>query len=137
MTDLTTRADIERLVDTFYERVRDDDRLGPIFNDVARVDWATHLPRMHAFWEAVLFGAPGFSGNPLAVHRTLGQQTPLTPNEFDRWIALFDQSVDALFSGPNADEAKLRARRIAAVMQHHIEADRSGRSLSGNLIGRS
>ena len=40
MTDLTSRTDIERLVDAFYERVRADDCLGPIFNDIARVEWS-------------------------------------------------------------------------------------------------
>ena len=59
MKDLSSRADVERLVDAFYVRVRDDRQLGPIFNDVARVDWAVHLPKMYAFWDAVLFGTPG------------------------------------------------------------------------------
>lgn len=125
MTDLASRSDIERLVDAFYDRVRADDRLGPIFDQVAHVDWAAHLPRMYAFWEAVLFGATGFKGNPLAVHRALAQKTPLTPREFDRWVALFHESVDELFSGPTADDAKLRAVRIAGIMQHHIAEDRA------------
>lgn len=121
LPDLTSRADIERLVDTFYERVRVDERLGPIFTDVARVDWGVHLPRMYDFWEAVLFGASGFKGNPLAVHRALAEQTALTPGEFARWLALFTRSVDLLFTGPMADEAKQRAARIATVMQQHLD----------------
>lgn len=125
MTDLTSRADVERLVDTFYDRVRADERLGPIFDVIARVDWRAHLPRMYAFWEAVLFGVPGFTGDPLAAHRALARRTPLTAREFDRWIALFHESVDALFTGPHADDAKRRAVRIAGVMQYHIEADRA------------
>lgn len=123
MPDLTSRADIERLVDTFYDRIRSDSRLGPIFDEIARVDWQTHLPRMYAFWEAVLFGAAGFKGNPLAVHRALARRTPLAPDDFDRWIALFHHSVDALFAGPVASDAKQRAVRIAAIMQHHIADD--------------
>lgn len=125
MNDITSRADIERLVDTFYDRIRADDLLGPIFDEVARVDWAAHLPKMYAFWEAVLFGASGFKGNPLAAHRILAQRTPLTAREFDRWIVLFRETVDALFAGPMAVEAKQRAERIASVMQFHIDADRA------------
>jgi hemoglobin len=110
-------------VDTFYERVRTDDILGPIFDDVARVDWAGHLPKMYAFWDAVLFGTAGFKGNPLAAHLQFAQLTPLGSREFGRWIELFHSTVDARFSGPVADEAKTRASRIAIVMQHHIIAD--------------
>jgi hemoglobin len=130
MNDLSSRTDIEHLVDTFYERIGDDARLGPIFNTVARVDWDTHLPRMYAFWESVLFGTKGFKGNPLAVHRLLAGQTPLTADEFRRWLELFGDSVDALFAGPMAQAAKARAAQIAAVMQHHIASNQSG-----NLLG--
>ena len=125
-TDLTTREDIVRLLDAFYDRVRKDARLNPIFEGVARVDWAQHLPHMYAFWESVLFAGTGYQGNLLAVHRELARRVPLTPLEFGRWLELFDESVDALFSGPHADHAKTRASRIALVMQRHIMADRIG-----------
>jgi len=120
MKDITSRADIERLVDTFYEHVRNDEQLGPIFNEVARVNWATHLPKMYAFWDAVLFGVTGFKGNPLATHYALAKQAPLTPREFRQWVALFHQAVDRLFAGPMAADAKRRAEQIAATMQQHL-----------------
>ena len=122
MTDISSRADVERLVDTFYEHVRSDELLGPIFDDVARVDWVTHLPKMYAFWEAVLFGVAGFKGNPLATHLALAQRTPLTAREFGQWIALFRQAVDERFAGPMAAEAKRRAEQIATTMQYHLTA---------------
>ncbi|MEO8624691.1 MAG: group III truncated hemoglobin [bacterium] len=122
--DLTTREDIVRLVDAFYARVRADARLNPIFEDIAHVDWAQHLPRMYAFWESVLFAGTAYRGDPLAVHRELGRHVSLTPLEFGRWLELFDEAMDALFAGPHADQAKLRASRIAVVMQQHATADR-------------
>lgn len=118
--DILSRADIVRLVDTFYTRVRDDDILGPIFDDVARVDWDEHLPKMYDFWQLVLFGTSSFKGNPLAVHRALAQQTTMADREFGRWIELFDATVDDLFSGSMAEEAKLRATRIRTVMQYNV-----------------
>ena len=121
--DIASRTDIVRLVDRFYEDVRADGILGPIFNDVARTDWDRHLPKMYDFWEAVLFSAPVFNGNPLAVHRDLAARVPLGASEFARWLALFHRSVDMLFRGPRAEDTKRRASRIAAVMQHHIQAD--------------
>ena len=70
--DITDRRDIACLVNVFYDRVRDYGLLGPIFDDVAHVDWTTHLPSMYDFWESVLFGACAFKGTPLVVHRDLG-----------------------------------------------------------------
>jgi len=118
--DITSRGDVVQLVDRFYAAVRADHVLGPIFDDVAQTDWATHLPKMYDFWETVLFNRSVFRGNPLAVHLNLSTRVALTEHEFGRWLALFDRQVDALFDGPVAAEAKLRARRIAAVMQHHV-----------------
>lgn len=122
-SDIETRADVERLVDTFYDRIREDDLLGPIFNDVARVDWARHLPKMYAFWDAMLFGSHGFEGNPLAVHVALARRVPIGMREFSRWLELFYANIDSLFAGPRALVAKDRATRIAAMFQHHIAND--------------
>jgi hemoglobin len=130
MPDLTDRTDVVRLVDAFYGRVRGDNILSPIFDGVAHVDWDRHLPKMYDFWESVLFGKIRFKGNPLIVHRDLARRTPLTIVEFERWLELFQISVDALFAGPRAEEAKVRASRIAVVMQHHIATDRA--SVLGN-----
>jgi hemoglobin len=123
--DITDRRDVACLVNVFYDRVRDDELLGPIFDDVAHVDWATHLPRMYDFWESVLFGTATFKGTPLVVHRALAQHTPLTPEAFDRWIALFHTTVDDLFSGAIASQAKESAVRIAATMEHWLTNEQS------------
>lgn len=133
--DITGRADIVRLVNAFYERVRADNLLGPIFNDIAHVDWPVHLPKMYAFWDSVLFGTPGFKGNPLAVHRALAAKATLTAREFGRWVSLFHESVDEAFTGPMADEAKRRASRIAVVMQCHIASDANAGSVLNARLG--
>ena len=112
-------------MNVFYDRVRDDELLGPIFDDVAHVDWATHLPRMYDFWESVLFGTATFKGTPLVVHRALARHTPLTGETFDRWVALFHTTVDDLFSGAIANQAKESAVRIAATMEHRLTIEQS------------
>ncbi len=38
-TDIATEGDIKRLVDCFYQKVKTDELLSPIFNDLAQVDW--------------------------------------------------------------------------------------------------
>ena len=119
-SDIADGRDVACLVSVFYDRVREDDILGPIFDDVAHVDWATHLPRMCDFWESVLFARATFKGTPLIAHRALARRTPLTSAAFDRWIALFQSTVDDLFAGPMAEHAKNSAARIAATMEQNI-----------------
>jgi hemoglobin len=118
--DITDRRDVACLVNVFYDRVRADDLLGPIFDDIAHVDWATHLPRMYDFWESVLFATATFKGMPLIVHRELARRAPMTSLAFERWIAIFQSTVDDLFTGPMAEHAKTSATRIAATMEHHV-----------------
>ena len=118
--DIADPRDVACLVNLFYDRVRDDDVLGPIFDDVAHVDWATHLPRMYDFWESVLFARATFKGAPLVVHRALAQHTPLTSDTFSRWVTLFQSTVDDRFSGPMAEHAKNSAARIAASMEYNL-----------------
>lgn len=118
--DITGRAEIETLVNTFYDRVRGDDLLGFIFDDVAKTDWTAHLPKMHAFWETVLFRSGGYTGNPLAVHARLVPQTAMARPQFDRWLTLFSATVDDLFAGENAGHIKRCAEDMANVIHARI-----------------
>ena len=133
--DLSSRSDIARLVNLFYERVRADDLLGPIFDDIAHVDWAEHLPKMYDFWESVLFGSAVFKGQPLDVHRALARIAPMTSREFDRWLTLFHDTIDDLFTGAVAVEAKIRRR--AYRVQHaasHRPRSAGSRGRRGSLL---
>lgn len=120
--DLQGRLDIERLVNAFYERVQKDELLGFIFSDVARTHWESHLPRMYAFWETVLFRTGGFSGNPVAAHAKLVPHTAMGRAQFDRWLLLFGEAVDHLFSGPNAAHIKSCAHDMANVLYSRINS---------------
>ena len=120
--DIATREDIELLVNTFYDGIRVHSLLGPIFNDMANVNWETHLPKMYSFWSSLLLGEHSFSGNPMATHIALSKNIPLTALEFSEWIELFNATVDGLFEGEKANEAKIRAANIARLMLFKIEA---------------
>ncbi len=100
--DLAGRPEIEILVNTFYDRVRADEVLGHIFDKVAQTNWSTHLPKMYAFWETVLFRSGGFTGNPLAAHAKLVPLTDMGRDKFDHWLLLFHSTVDDLFAGEHA-----------------------------------
>ena len=118
--DIKGRADIEVLVNTFYEKIRRDDLLGFIFNDVAGTDWSTHLPKMYAFWETMLFRAGTYTGNPLAAHARLVPLTTMGRPQFDRWLAIFTATVDELFAGEKAEHIKSAASDMANVIHAKI-----------------
>jgi hemoglobin len=115
--DISNRADIQQLVDTFYLKVRADETIGYLFNDVAQVNWEQHLPRMYDFWENILFQTGSFKGNPMAAHVQLHQKSPLSAAHFDRWQQLFLATVDELFEGDMAELIKQRALSIATMMR--------------------
>ncbi|HMH24040.1 MAG TPA: group III truncated hemoglobin [Puia sp.] len=118
--DIENRNDVQLLIDSFYGKVRTDDTIGYIFNDVAKVDWEHHLPIMYDFWESVLFHKAEYKGNPMEVHRLLSQLTPLKPEHFERWKKLFIETIGEHFEGEKAEMARQRAVSIATMIQLKI-----------------
>lgn len=118
--DITGRKDIELLVDTFYQKLRQDELLGFVFEDIARVNWVKHLPVMYDFFENMLFYTGAYTGNPMELHKQVNRLFPLTEAHFARWNFLFGNTVDELFAGDTAMLAKQRTKSIAAVMQLKI-----------------
>ncbi|MBK8040770.1 MAG: group III truncated hemoglobin [Verrucomicrobiaceae bacterium] len=119
-TDLDGRAEIESLVNTFYDRVRADEVLGHIFDEVAHTNWQAHLPKMYSFWETVIFRSGGFTGNPLAAHAKLVPLTDMGRDKFDHWLTLFRGTVDDLFEGEHAEHIKSCATDMANVIYSRI-----------------
>jgi hemoglobin len=124
--DIEGREDIQVLIDTFYTKVRKDEVIGYLFNEVAKVDWVHHLPVMYDFWEGVLFQKGGYTGNPMQVHRLLNHQSPLKSEHFDRWKQLFLETVGEHFEGPKAELARQRAQSIATMVQIKLLQDPIG-----------
>lgn len=120
--DIQGRTEIETLVNTFYDRVRGDEVLGHIFDQVAQTNWSTHLPKMYAFWETVLFRTGGFTGNPIAAHARLVPLTDMGRDKFDHWLKLFRATVDDLFAGERAEHIKNCAADMANVIHSKINA---------------
>lgn len=121
LPDIIGRQDLERLVDAFYRSVRADDQLGHIFDEVARVQWETHLPKLTNFWDSVLFGAGTFRGNPIAAHANLLTQTELDWPLFEHWLDLFRRTVDGMFSGERAGHLVRCAEDMACVIYSRIQ----------------
>src|SRR5688572_11395863 len=118
--DIENRGDIEVLIHSFYDKVRKDEVIGYIFNDVAKVNWEHHTPIICDFWENILFQTGAYKGNPMVTHVNLHALSPLTSTHFDRWKKLFIETIDDHFEGENAELAKQRAISIATMMQIKI-----------------
>jgi hemoglobin len=122
--DIENRDDVELLVNTFYDKIKTNAILGHIFNDVAKINWEEHLPKMYSFWASLLLGEHSYTGNPMIKHVELSKLTAMTATEFSEWISLFYQTLDDLFEGERANEAKIRAANIARLMLHKIEMEK-------------
>jgi hemoglobin len=118
--DIKDKKDIEKLVNTFYEKVKKDDLISYLFNDIAKVNWERHLPVMYNFWENALFYTGTYEGNPMEIHKHLHSLMSLKAEHFERWNHLFISTVDELFEGEKAALAKQRAISISTVMQLKI-----------------
>lgn len=122
--DISDIKDIQLLVDTFYTEVKKDTTIGPIFNEVAHFDWETHIPIMYTFWDSILFGTATYNGNPMTKHIELSYKTEMSDVQFNTWLQIWTDTVDYLFKGQKADEAKSRAASISVLMLHKIKQDR-------------
>ena len=111
--DIIDETDVRLLVDKFYEKVRQDDLLAPVFEPVIGDEWEHHLGRMTDFWSTLLLYTKKFSDYPLTKHLPLD----LTKEHFDRWLLLFHSTVDELFQGQIAENAKSRANSIARIVK--------------------
>ena len=120
--DLATRSEVEHLVRTFYRAAAMDDLLGPIFA-AAHVDWPGHIETVTAFWMEQLFGIRGYDGNPLRAHESIDRIIPFCDEHFERWLALFTETVDELFEGPVAELAKARAAKMARALRRLLRGE--------------
>ncbi len=118
--DIENRKDIELLVNSFYDRIKTDEVIGFIFNDVAKVNWEKHLAVMYDFWENILFYTGNYSGNPMNLHTHLHHIRPLNEKHFEHWNTLFTDNVDQYFKGNNAKLIKQKAISISTVMQEKL-----------------
>ena len=103
---------IETLVRAFYDRVRRDSLLAPIFESLIS-DWEPHLDKMFAFWSSLTLQTGRYHGQPMAKHMPL----PVDARHFDRWLALFEQTARDICPPAAAERFIDRARRVAESLE--------------------
>lgn len=109
LRDIQTIEDIQLLVNTFYSGVRENKLIGPIFDERIEDRWPEHLAKMYTFWQTVLLDEKTYYGSPFPPHATM----PIDQQHFEVWLSLFTKTVDELFAGAIAEEAKWRADKMA------------------------
>ncbi len=127
--DITSRVDVEKLVNTFYNKAKKDELIGYIFEERLAGKWVHHLPKMYRFWASILLGEASYRGNIMVKHIELNKLVPLKKEHFDRWETLFIENINSLFEGDVADEAKRRAGMMAQLMNFKVE-----KSMEKNFI---
>jgi len=117
MKDIEDIEDIKLLVDTFYNRIQNDDMLGIIFNQNIQNRWPEHLDKMYRFWQTILLEEYSYDGRPFPPHAHL----PIQQIHFDHWLKLFSETIDSLFVGKKVEEAKWRAQKMATMFMSKLD----------------
>jgi len=120
MGDIQERSDVKLLVDRFYQEALIDPILEPIFSKIIGAKIADHMPVMYDFWCSILLREQSYMGNVMLKHIAIHKVTALEKQHFDQWIYLWETTVDTLFKGPIADEAKKRAILMKELMLFKI-----------------
>lgn len=120
-TDISNMTDIKLLVDTFYDKIREDELLKDIFNTKIQDRWPEHLEKMYSFWQTVLLEEHTYYGSPFIPHA----QLPVDVTHFERWLDLFFKTVDDLFEGEKAERAKWQGQRMAEIFHSKIAYERT------------
>lgn len=113
---IETREDLSLLVEQFYEKVRKDEELGPVFNTII-TNWPAHLIKITDFWEQHIFGTSLYKGNPIEVHNRVDAHWnhAITAHNFGTWLFYWIQTLDELFEGKNVELLKFKARKMQTV----------------------
>lgn len=108
---LCSESQISELVDQFYERVHNDERLGAIFATEITGTWDEHTDKMKAFWRSILLKTREYNGRPVPKHKKLiGIET----TDFVKWLSLFRTTAYEVFDTSNAQLAIQNAENIAS-----------------------
>ena len=117
MRDIQNRADLEFLMKEFYNKMLVDEKVGYIFTAIAKLDLDHHLPLLVDFWMNSLFHVGGYKNNVTQIHRDLNAKETLTPEHFQQWLYLFNETVDNHYQGEMVEKMKLRANQIAMTIR--------------------
>lgn len=110
---------LRRVLWAFYARATADEILGPVFTrklgPFPRAGWPLHIARLEGFWRAVTGGPSAYRGQPGPAHADLG----IDGTHFDRWLALWEETLREHFDPPEAEALLTLARRMRVNLERH------------------
>ncbi|MFT4660102.1 MAG: hemoglobin [Patiriisocius sp.] len=118
--DIRNKDDIRLIIDQFYHKVLQDNMLKDIFLIIAKIDLESHMPLIYDFWESIVLENHSYKGSPIQAHLDLNKKFNLSKKHFDKWLLLFNETIDDNYFGENALKMKNSAFSIAVVMQSKI-----------------
>jgi len=123
---------IASLVDHFYEKVRRDPQIGPVFNAAVH-DWDAHKRLLTSFWASVALRAGSYRGNPMAAHRP----HPIRAEHFDRWLALWHETCDEELDEAHAGQMLEYAQRIGRSLKYGLGLHPQAQPFGVPIVGIS
>ncbi|HZX69497.1 MAG TPA: group III truncated hemoglobin [Rhodanobacter sp.] len=121
---------IATLVDHFYEKVRRDPEIGPIFNAAVH-DWNEHKRLLTSFWASVALRAGSYRGNPMAAHRP----HPIRAEHFDRWLELWEETCGEELDDVHASQMLEYAQRIGRSLKYGLGLHSQAKPFSVPVVG--
>lgn len=117
LTNEITRENLNKLVIRFYAKVIKDDLIGPIFKDVLGEDmkskkWQEHIQLLTDFWASIGLGDGSYMSSPFAPH--IAFRDRLSIEAFDRWMKLFNETLNTIYEPKLAELFLARAKNFAA-----------------------
>jgi len=109
------KDDIRKLVYAFYDEVRRDAVLAPIFaTKIAEDEWPRHMTHITEFWCSIFLKTGRYKGNPLQKHLAVNG---LTPAHFTHWLLLFQNTAIRVLKPDQAKVIYEMAQRIGQSLQ--------------------
>lgn len=128
-TSPPSESELATLVDRFYEKVRVDPELGPVFSPAVH-DWVQHKQRLTTFWCSVARRSNSYRGNPMAAH----QRHPVRAEHFDRWLTLWRATCIEVLDGATAALMIDYAERIGHSLKLGLGMRPRGRTLGVPIV---
>lgn len=125
LKDISSKADVTFLVESFYQKLINESSIGFFFTDVVPLDFELHLPKMINFWESILFGTASYKGNPMLKHLQLDFTHKIEDHHFAEWIKFWTETVRTHFSGDNAEKAIKKAVSISELIKYKLSQNRN------------
>ena len=133
IAQLCTEQEVRQLVHAFYDRVRNDPLIGPVFTEHVS-DWPSHLEKMVDFWSSTLRGTARFRGSPMVTHNRL---TGISETHFQRWLELFRQTTQDMDNPALQARANDLSMRIAQSLWYGYQMSRQADVLPSTLLQHS